>query len=76
MPLHAQCNDAGQQSLLMQFCGAVMLRDESAGPGGGKMSKAAGVHTLATWRGAEAPWVLSRYFSKTMVVNPLSPQWD
>lgn len=53
-----------------------MLHDKFAVPGRGKMRKAAGVHTHAKWRREEAPWVFSRYFSKTMVVNLSPPQWD
>lgn len=53
MPLHAQSNDADQQSLLMhglvdRWC--YVLHDEFAAPGKGKMREAAGVHTHATWR--------------------------
>lgn len=40
-----------------------VLHHESATPSRGKMREAAGVHTHATWRREEGPWVLSSYFS-------------
>lgn len=78
-PVHAQGNGVDQQSLLMHslvqwWC--YLLHGEFVAPSRGKMREAAGVHTHKRWGREEALSVLLRYFSKAVVVNLLSPQWD